>query len=344
MSIREAASFCRRFGVGYRSGVNLLRLLDSEARFGTARHREVFGRVRDSAADGGTLHEAMKRDEDYFPALIVAMTQAGEVTGSLDRTMLSLADYYDERVRLFREFLSRITFPAIQLVAVVNILALIIYIMGMNLTGNNEPMMDMLGFGLRGGSGVLIWYCMVAFGVACLVAMVYAFKANVGGVHNIIPLLYRVPVAGAALQTITIARFCWTLALSLEAGVDPIRSIKMGLNATGSEYYRLGADDAERAIRNGGTMSDALSATGLFPQSFIIEIETAELSGTDAEAMHHLAAQYDERAAAATKALAGIASMVVRIGAFLLILMVVIRMLMNVVGAYGQALHDAQHI
>ncbi len=49
------------------------------------------------------------------------MTQAGEVTGSLDRTMLSLADYYDERVRLFREFLSRITFPAIQLVAVVNI-------------------------------------------------------------------------------------------------------------------------------------------------------------------------------------------------------------------------------
>ncbi len=95
---------------------------------------------------------------------------------------------------------------------------------------------------------------------------------------------------------------------------------------------------------NGGTMSDALAATGLFPQSFIVEIETAELSGTDAEAMHHLAAQYDERAAAATKALAGIASMVVRVGAFLLILMVVIRMLMNVVGAYGQALHDAQNI
>ncbi len=69
MSNREAASFCRRFGVGYRSGVNLLRLLDTEAKFGTARHREVLGRVRNSAADGGTLHEAMKRDEDYFPAL-----------------------------------------------------------------------------------------------------------------------------------------------------------------------------------------------------------------------------------------------------------------------------------
>ncbi len=118
----------------------------------------------------------------------------------------------------------------------------------------------------------------------------------------------------------------------------------MGLNATGSDYYRLGADDAERAIRNGGTMSDALSATGLFPPSFVIEIETAELSGTDAEAMHHLAAQYDERAAAATKALAGIASMVVRVGAFLLILTVVIRMLITVGSSYGQALQDAQNI
>ncbi len=149
------------------------------------------------------------------------MTQAGEVTGSLDRTMLSLADYYDERVRLFREFLSRITFPALQLFAVVNILALIIYIMGVMPTATGQPMQDMLGFGLRGGSGVLIWYCMVIFGFASLVALVYAFRANVGGVHNIIPLLYRIPVAGSALQTITIARFCWTLALSLEAGVDP---------------------------------------------------------------------------------------------------------------------------
>ncbi len=69
MSNRDAASFCRRIGVGYRSGVNLLRLLDSEARFGSARHREVLGRVRDSAADGGTIHEAMKRDGRLFSCL-----------------------------------------------------------------------------------------------------------------------------------------------------------------------------------------------------------------------------------------------------------------------------------
>ena len=49
-----------------------------------------------------------------------------------------------------------------------------------------------------------------------------------------IPLFYLIPVVGPSLQTITLARFSWTLSLALESGIDPIRSVSMSLDSTAS--------------------------------------------------------------------------------------------------------------
>ena len=63
--------------------------------------------------------------------------------------------------------------------------------------------------------------------------------------QNVVPLIYMIPKLGAAIQTITISRFCWTMALALDSGLDPIRSIRLSLDSTDSEYYQSAADDAE---------------------------------------------------------------------------------------------------
>src|SRR5690606_10256032 len=154
----------------------------------------------------------------------------------------------------------------------------------------------------------------------------------------LIPLLYRIPLAGPALQTITLSRFTWTLALSLEAGIDPIRAIHLGLDATDSDFYRTGKEEVVQAIRSGKTMSETLQSTDLFPEDFITSIEVAELSGTDAEAMHHLAADYDERAKGAVQTLAGLASGIVWAGVIIVIVALSLRMLMRISGGIQDAL------
>ena len=288
---------------------------------------------------GNQLHAAMKEQAAFFPPLLIAMTNAGEVTGSLDRTLIALADYYDERVKLYKEFLSRITWPMIQLFAAVNILALLLMVIG------TLGIADITGLGLGTGlPGVLKLYAyVIAFGLM-IVAMIIGFQKNVAGVQNLVPVLYKFPVAGTALQTITLSRFCWTLALSLEAGVDPIRSIHLGLDATDSEYYRSAKDDIEKSIRGGSDMGEALLATGVFPDEFITEIEVAEMSGTDAEAMHHLAAQYDIRAKSAMRTLASFASGLVWALVVIGMVVLILRMLMTVGGMYSNAINDASNI
>ena len=338
MSLKSSANFCRRVGTGFKAGVDFLRLIDAETRYGTSRQRSVMSDVHQTIRDGEQLNVAMRKHDYYFPPLLIAMTNAGEVTGKLDRTLIALADYYDERVKIYRDFISRIAWPMLQMFAAINILALLIYILGILRSSTGEELYDVTGLGLRGGSGVLKLYGITGFVGLAIAGLIIGFQRNVAGVQNLIPILYKIPVAGEALQTITLARFCWTLALSLEAGIEPIRALHLSLDATDSEYYRSAKDDVVRSIHSGKAISETLHATGVFPDDFITEVGVAEMSGTDAEAMHHLAAQYDIRAKSAMRTLASIASGLVWAAVVIGMVLLLMKMIMGISGQYSQAL------
>lgn len=338
MPLGASANFCRRFGTGLRAGVDILRLLANETKHGSAKQKVAMNSLHRAIRDGETLPDAMKKQDGYFSPLMIAMASAGEATGKLERTFLTLAGHLEERVKIRREFLRQISWPMLQLFAAVNILALLIYILGVLTPATGGEMFDPTGFGLRGAGGVLKFYGYILVVAAFICGGIVAFQKNLGGVHNLIPLLYRVPVAGPALQTITLSRFIWTLALSLDAGIDPIRAIHLGLESTDSDFYRSAKDDVEKSIRGGKTMSETLLATGIFPDDFITAIEVAEISGTDAEAMQHLAADYDDRARRAMQTLATVASRAIGAAVMLALIFVILRMAMRITGGISDAL------
>ncbi|TVP97674.1 MAG: general secretion pathway protein GspF [Planctomycetaceae bacterium] len=338
LSLGSAANLCRRLGTGLKAGVDLLRLLQSEMKHGPAAQRAVMGDVHQAIRDGETFPDALRKQGSYFPPLLLAMASAGDAAGKLDSTLLALADFFEQRLRLRRSFLRQISWPMFQLVAAILIVGLLIYILGVLRPPTGGEMFDPTGFGLRGAGGVVRYFGYVALAGLLIGGSIWAFLNNVAGVHNLIPILYRIPVAGRALQTITLSRFTWTLALSLEAGIDPIRAIQLGLDATASDFYRSGKEDVVLAIRGGKTMSEALDATGIFPSDFLSEIEIAELSGTDAEALQHLAAQYDERATRAMETLATIASRVIGLAVMVLMVGLILRMAMRIMGGIQDAL------
>jgi type II secretory pathway component PulF len=217
-------------------------------------------------------------------------------------------------------------------VAAIGVISLLIIVMGWF-----PEMPDILGFGLRGGSGVLWFWFYLAILFGALATMVWGFFRNVAGVQNLIPLVYMVPGIGPAIQTITIARFCWTISLTLGSGLDPMRSIRLALDSTDSDYYRNAADDAENAIRGGASLSGALQATNLFPDDLLQRIEIAEHSGTDAESIDYMTQEYDERAKRAVKVIAGIVTLIIWLSVMILIIFFIFRLF----GTYLNALNTA---
>jgi len=337
MSLNSAAQFTHRLGVGLRAGADLTKLLQSESAHGTSGQRHAMQMLLDGVKRGEELSAVMKREQPFFPTLMVAMTRVGEESGKLERSLLSLAAHYQHQRAVRKAFISSIAWPALQLIAAIMIISLLIYLMGILTPAGGGQMADVLGFGLRGASGVLWFWFYVAVVLGTIAAGVGAYRRNLGGVQNIVPLIYMIPKLGPAIQTITIERFCSTMALSLDAGLDPIRSIQLSLDSTDSEYYQSSADDAEAAIRGGSTLAGAIAATSVFPQDFVDRVEIAELSGTDAESMEHLASEYSERAMTAVAMLAGLATAIVRTAVILFLVYLIYRIGSSYIGAINEA-------
>ena len=330
MKLTTASKFTYRLGTGLKAGADLVRLLQSEAGMGPASQRAAMQELVDGVKRGEAMSAVMSGDP-YFPRMMTAITLVGEETGKLERSMLTLSEHFQHQITTRRWFLNSIAWPALQLIAAIGVISLLILIMGM------FDMADVLGMGLRGASGVLWFWFYLALFFGAIGLMVWGFFRNVAGVQNLIPLIYKVPILGSSVQTITLAKFCWTLSLTLGAGIDPIRAIRLSLDSTDSDFYRSGADDAEKAVRGGATLSGALEATGVFPEDFLQRIEIAEHSGTDAESIDYLTKEYDERAKQAIKIIAGIFTVLIRVAVMGILIFFIFRLFSTYIGAINNA-------
>ena len=333
MKLQTAAKFCYRLGTGLKAGADLVRLLQSEASMGSTKHRAAISRLVQGAKSGSSLSDIM-HETSYFPRLMTSIVRVGEETGKVELALLTLSRHYEHQIATRRSFLGSVAWPTLQLVAGILIISLLIYLMGILSPSGGGQMTDILGFGLRGGSGVLWFWFYLAVVFLLIASVILAFLKNVAGVQNMIPLLYRIPLLGPSIQTITITRLCWTLSLAMGSGIDPIRAIALALDSTDSDYYRNVANRAESAIRGGASLAEGLRATEVLPNDFIQRVDIAEMSGVDAESLAHLSKEYDEKSKQAIKVISGIASGVIRVTVMGVLIFLIFRIASSVFGFY----------
>jgi type II secretory pathway component PulF len=327
MSLRNLGAFCRRMGIGLRSGVDILRLLDNETKSGDKRQRATMLRVHDKIRSGNTLAKSMLEEGKYFPPLLIQMVNASEIGGRTESMFAYMADYYDRLRKTRALFIGQITWPLIQLVMAVTVVGLLILIQGI-LSPNSGY--DAAGFGLRGLQGFYI-YCLTV-GATFLLAFVagYWIWKNWFGCHKIlVPLVQKIPVLGTAFITLGLSRLSMTLSMLLNAGVEAKRSIKQAFLSTGNYYFISGMDRAVEAIGRGASFGDAFDESKVLPDEFVETVRIGELSGTETESLDHLAQQYQERSEGALRTIAMIASTTIWIGVMLMLAFLIIRMAMQ---------------
>lgn len=327
MKLKPVAGFCRRMGVGLQAGVDLMRVLETEARTGDVRHRDAMRKVSDDVRGGCTLSKAMFNAKGHFPPLLIQMVHASELSGRIDSTFLYMANYYDDLIQTRSFFIQRITWPVIQLVLAIGIIGATILIQGMLARSPSGPTYDASGLGLSGLSGFLLYVGAVGCVAVFIVLFILGVSKNWFNCHRfLMPIVQRIPSLGTALVTLGLSRLSMTLSMLLNAGVEARRSVKQAFLATGNYYYIGGMDRALAAIERGQSFGDALDAAAVFPNDFLESIRLGELSGTETESLDHLALQYRERAKAALNLIATLASVGIWLIVMGLIAFMVIRL------------------
>jgi type II secretory pathway component PulF len=321
IGLQPLARMLYRVGTSIHAGVDLRGIWDKETMRGTPGYRQQATIVRDRIDAGDNLAEALGACGGYFPPLVRDLTDVGEKTGRLEEVLLGLAQHYEHLMFLRRTFLFGIAWPSLQLLMALGVIGLLIYVLGMIGSGAGSEPVDILGFGLVGGRGLVIYVVLVALVFGSMGLAAWALLRGWFGTAPI-QLAMQIPVLGGYLRTSALSRFAWTFSLTLDSGLDAQRAMKLSLRSTQNPFYQSAIPAVDQALVQGREFHESLRATGLFPDDFLDSLEAAEVAGTPGETMSRLADDYRTRAATAAGALtmAATVGVWVTVGAFIILM------------------------
>jgi type II secretory pathway component PulF len=334
MRLKSLAQFCHRLATATNAGIQDRKIWSDEASRGSFAERRTAAQVRDQLAIGRSITDALPATGEYYPLLFRQMVEVGEVSGRLGEIYKRLARHYDRVLASRRAFLSRITWPLMQLGIALFVIGLLIWILGMlpvNQTAAGVQV-DTLGWGLIGNRGLVIYVNALMLVGICVFLFAMALQRGSAWTRSVQRIITTLPVVGGAFKTLALARFTWALQLVLDTPMDIRKALMLALNATGNDYFARHAHAVAHNIQAGRTVTQALAMTGVFPNDLLDSIAVGEESGRLVETMEREAKEYEERSGTAIAILAQAAGYAIWLLVAAFIIMMIFRMFASYVG------------
>lgn len=279
------------------AGLSLIEAIDAlteKERDGAIRH--VLEGLRRRLYEGQSLSTALGEFPSCFPALYVATVRASERSGAISEALRRFVGYQEQVDQLKKRVVNASVYPVVLLGAG----ALVVLFLLAYVVPRFSGIYADIGGELPLASRLLMqWGRMLdAHGVAVLVAFLLstlaalyvvsqpAFRAGVGRA------VVRIPAIGRQLELYQLARLYRTVGMLLRGGLPAVTAFDMtrGLLAVAAQP-RLAA--ATRAIREGQSLADSLTATGLTTPVAERMLRVGERSGNMGEMMERIAGFYD---------------------------------------------------
>src|SRR5499425_3139479 len=145
---KDLAIFTRQFSVMIDAGLPLVQCLDILAQQQQNKYfQQVLGQIRQDVEEGSTLAAAMTRHPKVFDQLYSNMVEAGETGGILDLILQRLSTFIEKIVKLKRDVVSAMIYPAAVILLAIAAIAVIMIVVipqfqniFLGLLGPGEPL------------------------------------------------------------------------------------------------------------------------------------------------------------------------------------------------------------
>lgn len=285
---KELSIFTRQFSVMIDAGLPLVQCLDILAQQQENKHfQQVLLQVRQDVEEGSTLAAAMARHPKVFDQLYSNMVEAGETGGILDIILQRLSTFIEKIVKLKRDVVSAMIYPAaVVVIATLVIAVILIFVIPqfqnifLGLLGPGEalplPTRIVVGFSnfIAGWGGLAILVAIVG-----AVVGLRAYYKTANGHRAIDRFTLKVPLFGGILRKIAVARFSRTLSTLLSSGVPILQSLDITARTAGNVVIEEAILKVRAGVERGESFVDPLKATEVFPHMVAQMIGIGEQTG-----------------------------------------------------------------
>ena len=285
---KDLSIFTRQFSVMIDAGLPLVQCLEILAQQQDNKYfQQILLQVRQDVEEGSTLAAAMGRHPRVFDQLYANMVEAGETGGILDIILQRLSTFIEKIVKLKRDIISAMIYPAaVILLAIVAVAVIMIVVIPqfqqifLGLLGPGEPLplptrivVGISNF-LAGWGGLGILLGIIAFAIA-----IRFYYKTPGGRKIIDRLLLKVPIIGDIFRKISVSRFSRTLSTLLSSGVPILQSLDITAKTSGNVIVEEAITKVRAGVERGESFVEPLKATEVFPHMVAQMIGIGEQTG-----------------------------------------------------------------
>ena len=270
---KDLSIFTRQFSVMIDAGLPLVQCLEILAQQQDNKFfQQTLLQVRQDVEEGSTLAAAMARHPRVFDQLYANMVEAGETGGILDLILQRLSTFIEKIVKLKRDVISAMIYPAAVVVLAIGAVAVIMVVvipqfqnifLGLLGPGEQLPLPTRIVVGisnfLAGWGGLAI---LVAI-IATVVGLKFYYRTP-GGRKMIDRLVLKFPILGGIFQKIAVARFSRTLSTLLSSGVPILQSLDITARTAGNIVIENAIHKVRAGVERGESIVDPLKATDVF--------------------------------------------------------------------------------
>ena len=308
----ELAVFSRQLATMIASGMSILRALyvleeQTESQF----LQETIVAVRKDVEAGLSLSDSMARHPKVFSPLFVAMTQAGEMGGLLEDSLLRVADQLQKDASLRRQIRSAMIYPILVIVFAVGVMmALVAFLVPVfegvfKQFGGKLPAITQVSV-LLSHMVTGYWWLMFATFAGVVIAFL-KWKKSSWGRPQWDRFRLRVPMKiGTIVQQIAVARWSRTLASLTGAGVPLLQALEITGKTGGNIVVEEAMDGVIASVKRGGTIAAPLAAAPIFPAMVTHMVGVGEETGALDTMLEKVAEFYEDQVEASVKALTSI--------------------------------------
>ena len=291
---KELAIFTRQFSVMIDAGLPLVQCLDILSQQQQNKYfKQVLAQVRQDVEEGSTLASAMSRHPRVFDQLYSNMVEAGETGGILDLILQRLSTFIEKIVKLKRDVISALIYPAAVILLAIAAVAVIMVVV--------IPQFQNIFMGLLGPGEPLPLPTRIVVGISNFLAGWggLAILVVVIGRKQIDTLLLKMPIIGSIFLKIAVARFSRTLSTLLSSGVPILQSLDITARTAGNMVIEEAIVNIRTAVEQGKSFVEPLRAAEVFPHMVSQMVGIGEQTGALDAMLGKIADFYEQEVDAA---------------------------------------------
>lgn len=226
--------------------------------------------VEEDIRQGVAFSEAAARHPKVFPPIFVNMMRAGEASGNIDDTLERLADSMAKQYSLKKKVQATLTYPAVLLI----ITLLVSFFLMIFVVPTFVAMFEDLDIELPWITKAVLaishflqkyWWLIIGGLIGTMLGLRQLYMTNAKLNYQVNVAILKMPIFGPLLQKSVIARMTRTLSSLFSSAVPILQALTIVEKIVGNPVVARVVGEAKVSLQQGGTLSEPLAKSWLFP-------------------------------------------------------------------------------